>query len=266
MDEVVTLIRGEIGTKVMLTIHRFSDVLASSESKEENELGFIEKVIPITRAEIRTPSVEWRILNLDEFPDILVEEIEKETSRPTIGYIKHTIFSESSAMEMRTALDELTEAGAEHLILDLRGNPGGLVSSVVEIADLWLDQGLIMVEEKSNGISQIFEATSGTAVDLAIPLVLVVDGGSASASEILAGALRDHGRAILVGEKTFGKGSVQLIRELSDKSSLHITNAVWFTPDGAKIEGRGLQPDIVVEPGEAPLETAIRHILIGDSN
>jgi carboxyl-terminal processing protease len=137
----------------------------------------------------------------------------------------------------------------------MRGNRGGLVSTAVAIADLWLDEGVIYVEQKADGSEITQSATAGMLVNA--PLVVIVDGGSASAAEIVAGALQDHGRAKLVGEKTFGKGSVQLIHELPDQSSLHVTNAQWLTPNRRPISGNGLEPDVPVAAGSDPLPNAI---------
>lgn len=245
-DQVVALVRGELGSTVTLVVRRTlqpvalaaSNVATTTQTIRAEELTFT-----VTRAEIRTPSMSWHLL--DDIP---------ETA--TIGYIQHRIFSERSPDEMRVAIAELLDGGAERFIIDLRGNPGGLVDSVVKIAAMWLESGVIMQEKKADGTDKEFRASGNVLVPDA-PLVLIVDGGSASASEILAGALRDHQRALLVGEKTFGKGSVQLIRELADHSSLHVTNALWFTPEGHKIDGEGLLPDVQVEPGTDPLPAAI---------
>jgi carboxyl-terminal processing protease len=192
----------------------------------------------LTRAEIQTPSIEWRLL--DDAP-----------STADVGYMRQTIFSERSPDEMRRAIAELSEAGAVRFVWDLRGNPGGLLNSAVEQADMWLEGGTIVIEEKAGGLRKTFEATQGELAANA-PLVILVDHGTASASEIVAGALRDHDRARIVGQQTYGKGSVQLIHELADQSSLHVTNAQWFTPDGLQISGHGLAPDIVVaEDGDS---------------
>jgi carboxyl-terminal processing protease len=156
---------------------------------------------------------------------------------------------------MEQALNELKELGATRYILDMRGNRGGLVSTAVAVADLWLDEGVIFIEKKADGTELTQSATEGMMVDA--PLVVIVDGGSASAAEIVAGALQDHGRATLVGEKTFGKGSVQLIHELPVKSSLHVTNAQWLTPNRRPITGNGLEPDVPIVAGSDPLPKAI---------
>jgi carboxyl-terminal processing protease len=230
-DQVVTLVRGPVGTEVALLIRRKG-------ANSNEELTF-----RILRAEIQTPSVEWRLL--DDRP---------ETAK--IGYIHHTIFSGRSTAEMHTALSELTSKGAERIILDLRGNPGGLVDAAVQIADMWLDSGVILIEKHADGTEKTFTAQAG-GEGVNLPLVVMIDGASASASEILSGALQDHQRAKLIGEKSYGKGSVQLVYELSDKSSLHVTNAQWFTPNHHQISGQGLLPDVVIEHGSDPLPQAI---------
>ena len=231
-DAVITLVRGEPGSVVEVRVRR------AGAGRDAEEV-----VIAVTRAEIETPSMEWRML--DDSPQTA-----------DVGYIRHTIFSERSADEMRRAIEELRAAGAHRYVWDLRGNPGGLLNIAVELADLWLDEGIILTEEKADGSRKTFTATPGQIAGN-VPLVIIVDGGSASASEIVAGALRDHGRAQLVGSKTYGKGSVQLIHELADRSSLHVTTAQWFTPDGTQISGQGLAPDIPIAEGEDPLPAAI---------
>ncbi|HRW49977.1 MAG TPA: S41 family peptidase [Caldilinea sp.] len=231
-DAVIALVRGEPGTTVELRVRR------AAPGEAARELAFT-----VTRAEIETPSMEWRLL--DDSPQTA-----------DVGYIRHTLFSERSADEMRRAVEELQAAGAHRFVWDLRGNPGGLLNIAVELADMWLDEGIILTEAKADGTRKVFSATPGQAAGTA-PLVVIVDGGSASASEIVAGALHDHGRAQLVGGKTYGKGSVQLIHELADRSSLHVTTAQWFTPDGTQISGQGLAPDIAVAEGDDPLPAAV---------
>ncbi|MBE2238819.1 MAG: S41 family peptidase [Caldilineaceae bacterium] len=232
-EEIVVLVRGEPESQVTLVVERTPAARGAAEI-----LTFT-----VTRAEIETPSIEWRLL--DENPQTA-----------DVGYLRHTIFSERSAAEMRQAIQALQAAGATRYIWDLRGNPGGLLNIAVEMADLWLDEGVILIEAKADGLRKEFTATPGQLAANA-PLVLVVDGGSASASEIVAGALHDHARARLIGSQTFGKGSVQLIHELSDSSSLHVTNAEWLTPSGRQISGQGLTPDVAVAEGDDPLAAAI---------
>lgn len=215
VEDIVNLIRGEVGTDVVLTVER---------------AGADEPIdITITRAIIETPSVTWQILD----------------EAPTIGYIQLTAFTERSNKEMNQAFDELLEQGAESFILDLRNNGGGLLDTAVDITSQFLRDGVVVREDRQNEGERVYEVRSGGKL-LDHPLVVLVNGGTASASEIVAGALQDYNRATLIGERTFGKGSVQLIYELSDKSRLHVTVAKWFTPSGNAIDGIGLTPDIEV--------------------
>lgn len=237
IDTITALIRGEVGTEVCLDLLR---------GPEEAPVQ-----VCVERAEIETPSVEWRIL--DELP--VGGSVDAR-----VGYLRQTVFSERSTDEMQRALDELLAAGATHFILDLRGNPGGLVSAAVGVADLWLDEGVAFYERKADGSEKSYTTAAGDAAQGA-PLVVIVDGGTASAGEIVAGALQDRERALLLGEATFGKGSVQLVHELVDGSSLHVTSAHWFTPNHNAIQGVGLAPDFVIEAGSDPLPQAVEQVL-----
>ncbi len=232
VEEVLALIRGPVGTEVTLVLRR-----QAAEGGTPQEL-----TVRITRVEIETPSVEWRML--------------EEAADGRTGYLRQTLFTERSAAEMARGLAELQAQGAQRFVLDLRGNPGGLVRAALDVASLWLDGDVVYIEQKANGETTVFRAEAGSQV-LDAPLVVLVDGGTASASELLAGALQDNGRARLVGEQTFGKGSVQLVHELPDQSSLHITNAHWYTPKRRPITAVGLTPDVVIGPGEDALVQAL---------
>jgi carboxyl-terminal processing protease len=236
LDRVLTLVRGPVGSEVCLGIERQGPGGGAPQTLR----------LCMVRIEIETPSIEYRLLDDDPLT-------------ASIGYIRHTIFSERSATEMATAVEELQLAGADRFILDLRGNPGGLVDAAIAVADLWLDEGIVFYERQANGQEREFTSSADDA-SRGDPLVVLVDYGSASASEIVAGALRDRGRAILVGEQTFGKGSVQLVHELIDKSSLHVTTARWYTPKWQAIDGIGLTPDIVLDPGYDPLVRAVEAV------
>lgn len=229
-DMIAEIVRGEKGTTVTLT------VIHPGESEAVD--------VTIERGDILVPSVISRIL-----PD-----------EPTIGYIQLSRFSGESAGEVETAVLALQDQGAESIILDLRGNGGGLLDAAVEIADQFVTEGDLLYQESKREGERIYEATA-EAVDADVPLVVLVDRGSASASEILAGALQDLDRATLIGMQTFGKGSVQLVYDLSDGSSIHVTSARWFTPNRHQIDQQGLTPDIVVEPTAEGAESGRDEIL-----
>lgn len=270
LDEATALVHGSVGSAVTLSVRR---------AAVEEPLLFT-----LVRAEIQVPSMEWRVLTLNDLvalaPDeALIQQLiegereNQQEAEPQIGYITHSLFTERSAEEMERALNELSDLGAQRFLLDLRNNPGGIVDAAVEIVDLWLSEGVILIEKEVDGGQRIFEADLRTWNDryndesngLYAPLVVLVNSGSASASEIVSGALRDNGRATLVGERTYGKGSVQRIHELSDQSSLHVTSAQWFTPNGQPIEGHGLTPDILVEAERDPLLQAALFLLSDNS-
>ena len=153
------------------------------------------------------------------------------------------------------------------LIFDLRDNPGGLLHQSVDVADLFLPDGVVLYERTKDGDEQVFRSDDrGVAQN--VPLVVLVNGGSASAAEIVAGAIQDRGRGVLIGETTFGKGSVQQINHLSDGSQLRVTIAHWFTPNNRGIHGQGIEPNITVERGDDPevdpqLDRAVEYILTG---
>lgn len=228
--EVADMIKGIKDTAVTLTV-----IHLNTESAVE---------VIITRGDILIPSVTSRLLDEDE----------------TIGYIQLTRFSGESSNEVNTAVTDLMAQGAERLILDLRGNGGGLLDAAVNIADLFLEGGPVVRQINASG-EQTLEADAETlAPD--IPLAALVDGGTASASEILAGAFQDRDRAVLIGsQQTFGKGSVQLVFDLSDGSSVHVTSARWFTPDRNQIDKMGLQPDILVEISQEAIDNGRDELL-----
>ncbi|MBI5568231.1 MAG: S41 family peptidase, partial [Chloroflexi bacterium] len=208
-DAISQLLRGEVGTNVTIGVLR-----------ETRALTFT-----ITRAEINVPSVTWRVLS----------------EQPSIGYVAISIFAQPTKDELVQAIEELRSKGATKLILDLRDNGGGLLDSAIDVSSQFVD-GLVVIEARRTGGDRDFSAnTIGAARDLAI--VVLVNGNTASASEIVAGAIQDRRRGKLIGEQTYGKGSVQNILPLSDGSSLHVTVAQWLTPSRRQITGKGLTPD-----------------------
>lgn len=218
--EAVSKIRGPRGTKVTLSVLHEGDRRAVD--------------VEITREQIKTPSVVRRVLPGD------------------IGYLRLAFFSERSKDEVTSALSALVKSPVKALILDLRNNPGGLLDETIGITSQFLKDGVVAYQVDKEGKQTAYNVRSG-GVALDVPLVVLVNGASASASEIVAGALQDHGRAVVIGEETFGKGSVNRFHELSDGSALYVTFARWTTPKGRLIEGKGLLPDIEVPMAEEDL-------------
>lgn len=230
VGDVVELIKGEKGTLVTLTVRH------PGQSDEVD--------IAIERDDILIPSVSYRLLDAD----------------PTIGYIQLTRFSGESGQEVHDAILDLQAQGAEKLILDLRHNPGGLLDAAVAVADSFLRDVPVLYQQNKGEEEKVYMA-GPEAVAGDMPLVLLVDGGTASSAEIVAGALRDHGRAVLIGSPTYGKGSVQLVYDLTDGSSVHVTSSRWFTPNRHQIDQQGLQPDIVVEVTQEAIDAGRDDVL-----
>jgi len=184
---------------------------------------------------------------------IKVQSVKSKTLESGFGYVRLAQFQERSGDDLAKALEQLRQenGGAlQGLVLDLRNNPGGLLDQAVEVADKFLAQGLIVYTQGREADAQMeFSAVQrGTEPDY--PMVVLINGGSASASEIVAGALQDHGRAVIMGVQSFGKGSVQTIIPLSDDSGLRLTTAKYYTPNGTSIQARGIVPDIEVQQSE----------------
>ena len=180
---------------------------------------------------------------------IRVQSVKSRTLEPGYGYVRLAQFQERSDRDVQRALEKLAaeKSGLKGLVLDLRNNPGGLLNQAVRVTDLFLDSGMIVYTDGriESQKQKFFAQKEGTWGDF--PLVVLVNGGSASASEIVAGALQDHKRAVVLGTKTFGKGSVQTILPLDDNSALRLTTARYFTPKGRSIQATGIVPDIVIE-------------------
>lgn len=221
VEEAVSKIRGPKGSQVTLKLIR-------------NRAQTVD--VTITRDDIRIPTVE------------------SKTYDGGIGYLRINTFADDAGMRAAEEARKLRDGGAESIILDLRGNPGGRVEAAVDIASLWLPQGKIVMQEKRGSAVQSTHTArgnnSGNVLE-GLPTVVLIDNGSASASEIVAGALRDHNVATIIGEKSYGKGSVQQIVPLDDGSELKVTVARWYRPNGQNIDKKGIDPDKTVKISEA---------------
>jgi carboxyl-terminal processing protease len=220
VDQVQSAIRGPVGQVVHLTIARQPDYQPVQ--------------VSIARAQIAEPSVTWHIEPLD----------------PRMGVIAVNIIASSTSDEIQHAVQDLQARGATDFVLDLRNNPGGLLTSGVDIARLFLKDGTIMQQQYKGKAVETFRADAPGALD-SIPLVVLVNHNSASAAEIIAGALKVNGRARLIGAPTFGKDTIQLVFDLQDGSSLHVTAAHWWIPGlNPPLGGNGVQPDIPISPDD----------------
>ncbi|HEV7588278.1 MAG TPA: S41 family peptidase [Longimicrobium sp.] len=226
-DFAVKVLRGAVGTPIRLKVRRVG---------VDQPMSF-----SITREEIHVRSVPYAYM-----------------AAPGIGYVDLTVFSQSSTQELRAAIDSLRAAGARKLVLDLRGNPGGLLDQGVAVSDLFLRRGQAIVETRSRDPreSETYRATSDEAYDL--PMVVLVDPYSASAAEIVAGALQDHDRALVVGNTSYGKGSVQSVFPLSGGNVLKMTTGKWYTPVGRSIQKpfRAEDADPAADPDSVAADTA----------
>ena len=223
LSEAVEKMRGPVDSTLTLTIAR-PDVDQPFD-------------VDITRAVITVQSVRFRV-------------------EGDAGYIRISSFTEKTTSGLERAMESLNEQLGDAMtgvILDLRGNPGGLLDQAVKVSDAFLDQGeIVSTRGRRSGDSQRFNARRGDIAN-GKPLVILINGGSASASEIVAGALQDHGRAVILGTKSFGKGSVQTIIPLAGQGAMRLTTSLYYTPSGRSIQATGIDPDIVVE--QARLET-----------
>lgn len=232
-DAVDQLMRGEVkeGNGVELTVQK----------ADESTL-----TVFIPFGVINVPSVLWRVL-----PDT-----------PQLGYVQLIRFTNRTPDELRNGLNQLRGQNIEALILDLRNNGGGLLQEAVDVADEFLGEGVALFQ-RSNDNEEVFRTDSeGAMIDL--PMVILVNGGTASAAELVAGAIADNERGILIGQKTYGKGTIQQIYKLSDESSIHVTSAEWYTPSRYQLDGRGLNPtiEVVTDPTrDAEISEAIDYLI-----
>ena len=228
--EAVHLMRGAAGTEITITIMR------SSFDKP------------------RSFTLEREIIK--------VKSVKAKTLEKGFGYVRLAQFQERTGSDLARALDDLRQAnsdGLEGLVLDLRNNPGGLLDQAVEVCDQFLDDGLIVYTKGREDDARMEFSAVRTGTEPDYPMVVLINGGSASASEIVAGALQDQERAVIMGTQSFGKGSVQTIIPLSDDSGLRLTTAKYYTPNGTSIQARGIVPDIVVQQVEMKEVKDINH-------
>ncbi|HNY35834.1 MAG TPA: S41 family peptidase [Candidatus Pacearchaeota archaeon] len=218
LDEVVNMIRGPKDTKVTLTISR-----EGAENKD----------IVITRAVIKVPSMDY--------------EIKEVANGKKIAIITLYQFSDTVYQDFKTAAIDILNNNVSGIILDMRSNPGGLVNQATSIAGWFLDKGQLILSEQDKNGEKTELTSNGPSNFASIPLVVLINDGSASASEILAGALKDDRKVPIIGVTSFGKGTVQQIINLDDGSSLKITTAKWYTPSGVRIQDTGIEPDIKVD-------------------
>lgn len=222
-EEIVSEVKGPRGTEVTLTIERES---------EPEPFDVI-----IVRALVELPIIE------------------SDMFEGNIAYVRLTTFNSNAVQQLALEMEALLAQNPQALILDLRDNPGGFLNQSVAVADLFLPEGVVLYQRNRNGEEEVFLSHDGDFAE-SIPLIVLINEGSASASEIVAGALQDRGRATLIGSVSFGKGSVQNTLTLEDGSELRVTIARWYTPDNQSINGQGITPDIIVDlEGEFGTET-----------
>lgn len=226
VDTAITKIRGEAGTSVALTLERGSQV----------------RDVTLVRRTITVPDVEV-------------------TYEGSVAVIKLFHFNDTASQQFNRALEEVARRRPTGVVLDLRGNPGGYLDEAVDIASAWLEDGQVVAQERrADGGTTQYRA-SGDGALRGVPTAVLVDRGSASASEIVAGALQDYGRAKLLGETTFGKGSVQTLLQLQDGSAIKLTTAAWLTPKGRAINDVGIVPDVEVADAEGDADEQLRAAL-----
>jgi carboxyl-terminal processing protease len=255
VTEAVNKIRGPKGTTVKLSILHLTDSGPTD--------------ISIVRNTINIPSVEWWVKPVSEIPEISgIVAAKKLQQNANVAYIRLSQFGDNTNVEWGSAVPKILSAGSsvKGLILDVRNNPGGYLEGAVYIASEFVKRGVIVSQINSDGTKEDFSVNRQGKL-LTIPMVVLMNKGSASAAEIVSGALRDYKRATLVGETTFGKGSVQTPEELPDGSSVHITTGRWLLPNGDSITKKGITPDIVVSmdavsaTADAQLEKAVELLL-----
>ncbi len=242
------------------------DKILEIDGEPSSKLSLVEATFKIRGP--KGTSVKLLVLHEGESESVEVQIVRDEITeqsvslemRGDIAYIRITQFLKSTGGDLQDVLKDAIDKGAKGVVLDLRNNPGGLLNASADVASQFLAMGLVAKVVDSEGNESIVPVNRG-GIATHLPLIVLVNGGSASASEIVAGALQDYGRAKLAGSQTFGKGSVQIVRDLSDGSALHITSYRWLTPHGRPIDGVGLTPDFVSElEGDELVDWAIQYL------
>jgi carboxyl-terminal processing protease len=242
------------------------DKILEIDGQPSSKLSLIEATFKIRGP--KGTSVKLLVLHEGESEPVEVQIVRDEITeqsvslemRGDIAYIRITQFLKSTGGDLQDVLKDAIDKGAKGVVLDLRNNPGGLLNASADVASQFLAMGLVAKVVDSEGNESVVPVNRG-GIATHLPLIVLVNGGSASASEIVAGALQDYGRAKLAGSQTFGKGSVQIVRDLSDGSALHITAYRWLTPFGRPIDGVGLTPDFALElEGEELVDWAIQYL------
>jgi len=213
IDQVVSIVRGPSGTDVQLGLERDGETFE----------------VTITRAPIEIPVVEY------------------EMADENTGYLRLALFSSNSGSQVEEAIQDLLNQGATDLIFDLQGNPGGSLSAAIDVTSLFIDDGLVLITQAPDEEIEYQVRDGGLLTDFDFPVVVLVDRGSASASEVVTGALQEAGRVTVMGENTFGKNTVQQEFPLSNGAAIKVTIARWVTPGGLDFGGDGLTPDIPIE-------------------
>ena len=227
LDIAVSKIRGPKGTTVKLTILHKGDTAPVE--------------ITVTRNTVEVASVHFEMMG-------------------SIAYININQFTGRTESEFAPVIQQLKDANAKGIIMDLRGNPGGLLDIVVDVASHFITEGIVVQVKSNKGVVEVDKVKTGV-VTTNLPMVVLVDEFSASGSEVLAGALQDHKRALISGNTTYGKGSVCYLYQLSDGSGIYITGSRWLTPNGRMIEGQGIEPDVKLEiTGDDALNWALNYL------
>lgn len=237
LNDAVTMMRGDVGSKISLTILRHG---------REKPLE-----VQIKRAVIRVKSVKSRLLE------------------PGYGYLRITQFSTETADNLLDALKQIkkeNDGPLKGVVLDLRNNPGGVLGAAVKVSDAFLNSGVVVsIKGRTPQSNKVFSATPGDRLQ-GVPMVVLINGGTASAAEIVSGALKDHHRALIVGTRSFGKGSVQTVMPLQNGAAIKLTTARYYTPNGSSIQAEGIKPDIAVAPLRvaAPEDDGVDHLKEAD--